>query len=105
MLKTAKKANAGPTDRQTDRQTDIVTYRVALHATKNGCIKKTRERRNFQGSTNPKPPQYPIPERFGQILSTLCFLVWHFLIWIGLEGDPRQRELSREAVPHLTQGK
>ena len=35
MLKTAKKANAGPTDQQTDRQTDIVTYRVALHATKN----------------------------------------------------------------------
>ena len=39
MLKTAKKANAGPTDRQTDRptnqQTDIVTYRVALQATKN----------------------------------------------------------------------
>ena len=31
MLKTAKKANAG----QTDRRTDEVTYRVALHATKN----------------------------------------------------------------------
>ena len=39
MLKTAKKANAGQTDRQTnqptDRPTNIVTYRVALHATKN----------------------------------------------------------------------
>ena len=36
MLKTAKKANAGPTD----QQTDIVTYRVALHATKNFEIGK-----------------------------------------------------------------
>ena len=35
MLKTAKKAKAGQTDRQTDRRTDEVTYRVALHATKN----------------------------------------------------------------------
>ena len=45
MLKTAKKAKAGPTDQptdqQTNRQTDEVTYRVALHATKN-CHYETR---------------------------------------------------------------
>ena len=35
MRKNAKKAKAGQTDRPTDRQTDEVTYRVALHATKN----------------------------------------------------------------------
>ena len=35
MLKTAKKAKAGQTDRPTDRPTDEVTYRVAFHATKN----------------------------------------------------------------------
>ena len=38
MLKTAKKAKAGQTDRQTDRRTDEVTYRVALHATKNALV-------------------------------------------------------------------
>ena len=39
LLAKCRKANAGPTDQQTDRptdrQTDIVPYRVALQATKN----------------------------------------------------------------------
>ena len=38
LLAKCRKANAGPTDQQTDRptdrQTDIVPYRVALQATK-----------------------------------------------------------------------
>ena len=34
MLKNVKKANAGQTDRPTDRRTDEVTYRVVLHMTK-----------------------------------------------------------------------
>ena len=44
MLKTVKKAKAGPTDRPTNRPTDEVTYRVALHATKKG--KKCNPQKN-----------------------------------------------------------
>ena len=35
LLAKCRKANAGQTDRPTNRQTDIVPYRVALQATKN----------------------------------------------------------------------
>ena len=42
LLAKCRKANAGPTDQQTDRptdrQTDIVPYRVALQATKNYAL-------------------------------------------------------------------
>ena len=50
MLKNAKKANAGPTNRptDTDQPTDIVTYRVTLHATKYNLESRKNAEKSFK---------------------------------------------------------